>query len=725
VSTDRPTFSESWYRVAELKPRLLGAVKVQRQYFRGRKWYVLQDPANNQFFRLSEAAYYFVAMLDGRRTVSRVWQTCMDKFGDAAATQGEIIDILGRLYVSNLLQGNLAADANALFRRYDQRTRREVKGLLTNFLSIRIPLFDPDRLLDLWVGVVGRVFTVYGFLVWVLVIFAGLWSVAGRFGELSDQSSVVLDPGNLPLLYIALMMVKVFHEMGHGFACKHFGKLTGSGGEVHETGVTFLVFTPLPFVDASSAWALRNKWHRVVVGAGGMLFELAVASMAAIIWARTAEGTTVHAVAYNVMFIASVSTLIFNGNPLLRYDAYYILLDVLEIPNLYSRSRAYLYYLVKRYVWGLAKTPDPSHTEGEKGWLVFYAAASMICRVMVSVAIILFIGEKLFTAGLFFGVIVLLVWGLAPAGKFIRYLITSNELTRVRGRAILATASAVFLFIVGVGLIRVPDRCRIEGVLEPVEMAVIYARADGFVRNFLASGTDTDPNGPPLIEAWNPELEAARDRLLAEMRQLQIQRQSAQTREAAEAQIMDEKITALREQVERTDQDLQALALKAPITGTWVAPDIYRIRGEFTRRGRKLGVVANLKTMIVRAIAGQKVAARLIKEVEPVVSIRVKGRPDIKLSGRIEKIIPAGNEQLPSAALGYAAGGATQTDQKDTSGRRTVAPFFEILVTPSIPKKALIRPGQIMVLQFETSPKPLIAQGWRTLLQLFQKRFQV
>lgn len=725
MSTDRPTFSESWYRVAELKPRLLGAVEVHRQYFRGRKWYVLQDPANNQFFRLSSAAYYFVAMLDGRRTVSRVWQTCMDKFGDAAATQGEVINILGRLYVSNLLQGNLAMDANDLFRRYNQRTRREVKGLLTNFLSIRIPLFDPDRLLDRWVGIVGRVFTVYGLLVWALIIFAGLWSIVGRFEELSNRSSVVLNPGNLPLLYIALMMVKVFHEMGHAFACKHFGKLTGSGGEVHVMGVTFLVFTPLPFVDASSAWAFRNKWHRVVVGAGGMLVELVVASLAAIIWARTAEGTTLHAVAYNVMFIAGVSTLIFNGNPLLRYDAYYILLDVLEIPNLYSRSRTYFYYLIKRYVWGLAKTPDPSHTEGEKGWLVFYAAASMICRVIVSTAIILFIGEKLFAAGLFFGFVILVVWGLAPAGKFIRYLITSNELTRVRGRAMLITGTTVFLLIVAVGLIRVPDRCRIEGVLEPAEMAVIHAKADGFVRNFLSSGSEADPDGLPLIEAWNPELEAQRDRLFAEMRRLQIQRQSARTRDVAEVQIMDEKITALKEQVKRTQQDLKALSLKAPIAGTWVAPDIDRIRGKYMRRGQKLGIVANLNDMIIRAIAGQKVAARLIKEVQPIVSIRVKGRPDIELTGRIKTIIPAGHEQLPSAALGYAAGGATQTDQKDTSGRRTVEPFFEILVTPSLPKEAVIRPGQIVVLQFETTPKSLIAQGWRTLLQLFQKRFHV
>jgi putative peptide zinc metalloprotease protein len=193
----------------------------------------------------------------------------------------------------------------------------------------------------------------------------------------------------------------------------------------------------------------------------------------------------------------------------------------------------------------------------------------------------------------------------------------------------------------------------------------------------------------------------------------------------AETQIMDEKITALKEQVARTDRDLQALVLKAPITGTWVAPNIHRIRGEFMQRGRKLGIVANLKAMTIRAIAGQKVAARLIKEVQPVVSIRVKGRPDIELSGRIKTIMPAGHELLPSAALGYAAGGATQTDQKDIGGRRTVEPFFEILVIPSLPKEAVIRPGQIVVLQFETTPKPLIAQGWRTLLQLFQKRFHI
>ncbi|MGD8270532.1 MAG: PqqD family protein, partial [Desulfobacterales bacterium] len=147
MSIDRPTFSESWYRVSELTPRLLGTVTVQRQHFRGVRWYVLQDPANNQYFRLNDAAYHFVAMFDGRRTVSQVWNICTERFGDAAPTQGEVIQLLCQLHASNLLQGNLAPDAEALFKRHQKRVWREVKGAVGNFLFVRIPLWDPDRFL--------------------------------------------------------------------------------------------------------------------------------------------------------------------------------------------------------------------------------------------------------------------------------------------------------------------------------------------------------------------------------------------------------------------------------------------------------------------------------------------------------------------------------------------------------------------------------------------------
>ena len=725
MSINRPTFSESWYRVSELTPRLLGTVTVQRQHFRGVRWYVLQDPANNQYFRLNDAAYHFVAMCDGRRTVTQVWRICAERFGDAAPTQGEVIQLLCQLHASNLLQGNLAPDAEALFKRHQKRVWREVKGAVGNLLFVRIPLWDPDRFLNRWVGVVGKAFSVTGAILWVGLLTVGLGSVGGHVQALAAKASGVLDPENLPLLYAALVVVKLIHELGHAFACKHFGRKAGTGGEVHQMGVTFLVFTPLPFVDASSAWALRDKWHRIIIGAGGMLAKLAIAAIASILWVRTADGTTVHAIAYNVMFIASISSLAFNGNPFLRYDAYYILLDVLEIPNLDSRSKLYVRYLVKRYLWGMDKAFDPSHTSGEKGWLIFYAIASTVCRVVIFSAIALILMDMFFSIGVLLTAILVVRWVLLPLGNFIRYLTTGRELARHRERAVLTSVLFGCLFFVAFGLVKMPDRCRVEGVVEPREYAVIHMKTAGFVRQALESGARTGPDGPELIDAASPELEAKRDGLLAEYRRLQVTRQSAQTKEAAGAQIMDEKISALEEQIERTGQDLDHLVLKSPIPGVWVAPESDRLPAMHLDQGRRIGVVADLDNLCIRAIASQEVASRLIEDAKPGVAIRVKGRPDIELAGLIDTIIPAGHDRLPSAALGYGAGGSTRIDLEDPTGRQAMEPFFEILVIPAIPDTVMLRPGQTMALRFETSPKPLLMQGWRSLQQLFQRRFQV
>lgn len=723
MSVDRPTFSESWYRVAELNPQLHGAVKVQRQHYRGTIWFVLQDPANCRFFRVTEAAYHFIAMLDGRRTVSQVWQICLERFDDAAPTQGEVIQLLCQLHASNLLLGNIAPDAEALFDRHRKQVWRDVQSAFGNLFFIRLPLWDPDPFLNRWVSAVGYLFSTAGLVLWAIILCAGLVAIASHMGTLAARAPEALKPGNLPLLYLSIVFVKLLHEFGHAFACKHFGRRSGSGGEVHQMGLTFLFFTPLPYVDASSSWALGNKWHRIIVGAGGMLVELAVASIAAILWTQTADGSAINVISYNIMLIAGVSSLAFNGNPFLRYDAYYILLDLLEIPNLESRSKLYVQYLVKRYAWGLENAADPSHNPGEKGWLVFYAIASTVCRMFILAAIALMLMKMFVSIGSVLVTVLFVRWAVLPLGRLVRFLATSGELARHRRRATATSALTAVIVLIAAGLVKMPDRCRIEGVVEPYDYAVIHMKTTGFVDTVLDSGARIGPEGAALVTARSPELALQRDRLRAENRRLRLNRHSAQTKETAAAQIVDEKIAALEEQIARTDRRLKDLSLQSPIKGVWVAPDADRLVGMRLTQGERIGVVADLDRLRIRAVASQQVASQLIDDARPGVAIKVKNRPGIELSGRIEKIIPAGQDQLPSAALGYAAGGAMRTDAKDTSGRRSVVPFFEILVVPSDPPAAL-RPGQTMVLRFDTTPKPLAVQGWRALLQLFQQRVQ-
>jgi putative peptide zinc metalloprotease protein len=263
-----------------------------------------------------------------------------------------------------------------------------------NLLFLRIPLLDPNRFLDRWVGIFGRVFSWFGLVLWLALVATGLYFVIGNSQELISQSEDVLDPSNLIFLYLSFTVIKIIHEFSHAFACKRFGRLNGTGGEVHKMGVMFLVLFPLPYVDASSAWAFRRKWHRAIVGMAGVLAELAAASIAAVIWSHTSTGTP-HIIAYNVIFVASVSTVLFNGNPLLRFDAYYVLTDIIEIPNLAQRCRQYLSYLVRRYAWGLKRIWNPAYTWGERFWFVFYGTLSTVYRIYIAIRILLFLNNRL------------------------------------------------------------------------------------------------------------------------------------------------------------------------------------------------------------------------------------------------------------------------------------------------------------------------------------------
>jgi len=728
MAVERPTFHESWYRVAQLRPRLLSSVQVHKQHFRGQMWYVLENASNNEFSRLSVEAYRFVGMLDGRRTVAEVWKSCNEQLGDGAPTQGEVIQLLGQLYCSNLLYAELAPNTESLFNRYRTRVKRQIQGYLTNLLFIRIPLLDPDHFLDRWIGIVGWLFSWVGLALWLTIVAAGLYFVVGNMQELIHQSSDVLAPDNIFLLYLSIVIIKVCHEFGHAFACKRFGKLNGTGGQVHVMGVMFLVFIPLPYVDASSAWAFRKKWHRVVVGMAGVIVEFAGAAIAAIVWANTSTGT-LHIIAYNIIFVASISTLVFNGNPLLRFDAYYVLSDLIEIPNLSQRATGYIQYLVKKYCWRLKQSQNPAHSLGESIWFVCYGIASTAYRIYISVRILLFLNarlpEELFILVPFFAASAIIAWMLVPIGKFVRYLATSGELARNRGRAVVSTLSTLVFAVAVLGILKVPDYCRVEGVVEPVKLVIVHTETDGFVTDFMPSDETVTPGGGALIEAVNPQLETEKEALSAEFRGLEAKRRIAQMEEIAAAQILDEQIQALQEKIARIDFELSSLHLQPVLAGTWVAPDIEKTKGAYLRRGEQVGFVASLEEVRIRATARQKLAALLVEQAYKKLEIRVKGRPEVMVTGEIETIFPAGQEVLPSEALGYAVGGSMPTDVRDPTGVRTAERFFEIRIRPSSGSPVPLLSGQRVVARIQLPSKPLAAQWYRSARQLFQRRFRI
>lgn len=731
MPVDRPTFSENWYRVSDLKPELRPTVQVYRQFFRGRPWHVVRDPSNNKFFRLDDAAYHFVALLDGTRTVAEVWDVCNDRLGDRAPTQGEAIHTLGQLYASNLLRGDLPPDAEGMFERFRKRRVREVGSYLTNFLFIRIPLIDPDHILNTFVRAVGWVFAWPGMVIWAVMIGIGFYSLTGRFGELLSGRHNVLAHDNLVLLYIGFAIIKAIHEFGHGFACKKFGVEDGSGGEVHTMGIMLLVFAPVPYCDASSSWAFRSKWKRAFVGAAGVYVELFIAAIAAVVWANTDAGT-IHALAYNMMFVAGVSTVLFNLNPLLRFDGYYILSDLLEIPNLHQRSKEYVYYLVKRYVYGVRRPYNPVHTIGESVWMPIFCVASFIYRVIICVGIIFFIANQLFTLGLLMAVSAVVVWVVIPIGKFIRYLATSPELIRTRSRAVLSTAGAVAAVVLFIGAVPFSDHGRAQGVVEPEQIVPVHLEAPARIEQVLPTGTQVSVGGAPIVVADNEDLRAQYEELLIQAEITRARYRGSLGRDPANARIYNQHLNSLNEQLAHIREQLDSLTVLPPFDGVWVSPQANRLNGAYVNPADELGVIASDDQLILRVVTDQWIGPRVIQEFgedrDLKVELRVRGKPRTKLTGVIREAHPAGLMNLPSRALGYSAGGAMEVAMDDPEGRRAADPFFEFVIIPqpepgadTLPLKA----GQRVAVRFTLQDKPLALQWWLSIRQLIQLRLNI
>jgi len=729
MSVDRPTYHESWYRIAPTRPRLRSLVQSFRQRYRGKTWHVLRDPSANKFFRLHEASYRFVAMLDGERTVEQAWQAVDEDFGDDAPTQGEVIQLLGQLYVSNLLTGEVPPDSQGLYERYRKRVRKEVGGYLMNILFTRIPVWDPNILLNRWEFFTNWMFGPFGIALWLVMLSVGVYSLAGRWGDLIEASQSVLHANNLFTLYLATFVAKIIHELGHGFACKRFGRGTPGGGEVHTIGVMLIALIPMPYVDASSAWAFRNKWHRAFVGAAGMYFELALAAIAAVVWSSTSSDAWINQFAYNMMFIAGVSTVLFNGNALIKFDGYYILSDVIEMPNLQQRSQEMFRYLWKKFIYGLKRPHQPAHSLNEAIFLLFYFVAALIYKVFITIAILIFVAQQLFFIGMVMAVAGIVAMVITPCVKFVHYLLSNAELERYR--AIVTSMIAVGLAIALISWPKIPDYGRAQGVVEATHLTPIYASVDGQVQQAVMPLGRVDGDQHVLIQMENPRLVAVHREARAHLSEVAALGRRAIDEEPAAAVIYHEQYAAAQETEEQARGDVEDLTIHAPHGGLWVPGPIEEATGFPVKKGELLGYVLNPEVLEIHLAASQYVGPRIAAHAPAgtQVELRARGRPDQTLTGVVTQIIRAGQRELPSEALGFYAGGEILTEQNQQGGQQATQSYFRIIIEPTEEDAEqfaeLMRPGQRVVARFRWPDATILQQVYLAARQMLQEQLQI
>lgn len=714
---DKSQFSPSWYRVAELTPKLRSHVEIHRRQFRGDIWYVLEDAASNRFHRFSPAAYTLIAQMDGQRTVRDIWKAAARRLGPDLPTQDEVIQLLSQLHQADALDSGTPPDIGELAERARTHRRREVMQRVQNPMAIRIPLFDPNRFLDATFPLVRPLFSIVGLLLWIALVGWALVATAQHWPLLTENlTDRVLSGQNILLILLSYPVIKGIHELGHGYAVKRWG------GEVHEIGIMFLVFMPVPYVEASSAAAFRSKWQRAFVAGAGIMVEVTLAAIALVVWLNVEPGL-VRTVAFNTMLIAGVSTILFNGNPLLRFDGYYVFADLIEIPNLGNRSNRHLLHLIQRYGFGLRTSTSPAMARGERFWFVVYGLSALAYRLFIMTVIVVFVATHFFVVGVLLAIWsagLMLVW---PLLKGIWFLLTNPRLDRVRARAVTVTAGVLTAIGAALALVPLPHATLAHGVLWIPDHAVVHSGGNGTVAEIVATPNTMVAQGDLLLRLEDPLIHSEIAVVDARVAELRLTLAAVEIVDRVEAMRVRERISQVERERARLAQRHAGLEIRSAARGTFVLPEADDLPGRFIRQGQPVGYVVERGMPLIRTLIPDT-DIDLVRQRTRDVKIRFADRLDDIMPAELRAQTPAATRHLVSAVLSDQGGGPFALDPTGDSPLQSLQTVFQIDVALDTPLDRTLIGGRAYV-RFDLGMEPAAYRMWRTMRQLFMRTFRV
>ena len=721
--------------------RMRQDLMVQRQTWQERDYWVVKDPLALKYYRFEAEEFAILQMLDGEHSLDDIQESFEREFAPQRITAAELYRLLGMLHRTGLLLSDTAGQGEQLLERADERTRQQRRAIAGQILSLRFRGVDPDRFLDRLNGWCGWLYSKTAAAFVFLIAACALLLVAAEYDAVLarlPQFRSFFAADNWIWLAATLGFTKVLHELGHGLACKRFG------GRCHEMGVMLLCFTPCLYANVTDSWTIPSKWRRAAIGAAGMYVELLLASLATFGWWFSHPGLFNH-LCLNVMFVCSVSTLMFNANPLLRYDGYYILSDLLEIPNLRSKASAVLRQGVSKWILGLPPQRDPFLPTRHLWLFAAYSVASAVYGWLVSISIFWFLYGVLKSCGLsaispllasamLWGLVITPVWRLA---KLLHSPHRSRRVKKMRAAICLGVLSAA---IAAALMTPLPYYVVCPLHVQPRAATAVYVDSPGTVRQiFVASGPVVA--GQPIARLENPELQLAHQQLQAQRDQLATRLEGLRTRapndpgalrELAHTQ---EAFTAIDEQLAKHQRMIDRLTIRAPRDGM-LLPSASRPVQDATRvrlaswSGRPLSsknIGAFLESsVVVGRIADPGHWEALLAVPQGEVEFLAAGQPaDLVLhqlpgqrfSGQLEHLSQQQLEATPPS-LSSKSGGPILTETDAQGVERPLETTFQASV-PLDDSKILVAGGTGWA-KIHAGYQPLWQRGWRALCRTFR-----
>lgn len=661
----RPSLAE---RLGQARVGLRSDLDVSRHLFRGEASYILRDPLTFQSHRVSAADYSIIAALTVERELCSILADLKSQ-GEVDAEDDEdfyqFIVSLHKLGFLNLPIG----DEKSLYKRHLAKRDSKKGQVLKSVFFAQIPLFNPDQFLNRTIGKLSFFTSRHFFALWLGVVALAIVIAVQNWSSLSQPLGQVLVSNNIPLLWITLIGLKVVHEFGHAYACKHFG------GHVPEMGIYLMAMTPCAYVDATDSWSFSSKRERIIVCLAGMYVELFIAALACIAWSLSGPGLF-QAACYNILLLASVVTIGFNINPLMRYDGYYVLGDLLEVPNLRQRSTDTFKRFFKRWILNIKDDQASSDSLGLATFFLFFGAASSLYKATIVLGISAVIATKAFFIGIALGgyyLISEIVRNLRAAAGF---LLLSPETEKVRLRGICLSAILFLLAPLGVLLLPLSSSVRIPGVLTQEHEHTVRADSPGFLTSVLVESEQWVTAGTQIVQLEDPGSERHKLELSASIDATKLRQRAFSVEDRGRAIQEQEQLEQRQRELMDSNARLEALSLRASETGRVLdCPDANEL-GRYIARGEEIARIASGRT-VVRSLFTETEIADTKPQCGQRVEFRSEARPDQIQKGTIQRIAGGGTRKIPYPALTHLAGGGIAVDPNQLTAAQA---YFEVTV---------------------------------------------